>query len=515
LSDSEYQELLRLREENKELKKQLQEIISANKDLQEKLDIIIAHMKKRNRKDFGQKSEKYNPRPALTVAPEILAETIALPSEETGKKKIRRPKHILTQNVETKIVEHKVKPEDIPCSLCSTDRTCIGSEITYQLERYSQSLKQLQHVQEVLACPKCKNNVIVAEKPCPPIPKGTAGPGLLAHTIVSKYADFSPLYRLERIYKREGATIPRSTLSDWILASSFTLTPLVDLMKKKLLLSKVVKTDDSPVKVQDREHKKKMRKGKMSVYIGDNKHPYNIFDFSPDQSFERNRKFLENFKGFVQADAAKGFDALFQDGSKIEIGCNAHARRGPFDCLELYPKQVDALLNIYGKIYDVEEEAKNKTAAEKLALRQTKAKPLFNELKEKLAEINKELTPNDPFAKAIAYTLRHWTALTRYLDDPDFDIDNNESERAIKDFVLGRKNYLFVGSDAGGTAAAVHLSLVVSSKRNNIDPLAYLTDVLTKINSLKTSQLEQLLPDNWAKAKAKEKSNQPANSRSP
>lgn len=507
LSDSEYQELLRLREENKELKKQLQKIITTNStlssqiaELQEKLNILLAHMKKRNRKDFGQKSEKHNPRPAPPVMSQPVPNT-------ADKKNSPRHKHILAQNVETIPVKHEVASENIPCPDCLTPRVRLSDQISYQLERFSHSIKQLQHLQEILSCPKCKNNITVAEKPCPPIPKGLAGPGLLAHTIVSKFADFTPLFRLERIYKREGATIPRSTLSDWILVSSLTLSPLVDLMKKNLLLSKVVKTDDSPLKIQDKEHSKKMRRGKMTVYIGDNNHPYNIFDFSADQSFARNKKFLENFTGFVQADAANGFDALFDDGSKVEVGCNSHARRGLFDCLPLYPKQVDVLLNIYSKIYDVEEEAKNKSASQRLALRQNKAKPLFEELKVKLQQAKKDLTPKDPFALAIAYSLKHWTALTRYLDDPDLDICNNASERAIKEFVLGRKNFLFVGSNAGGKAAAIHLSLVVSAKRNNIDPLVYLTDVLTKINTLKTSQLEQLLPDNWANAKAQEKLN--------
>ena len=241
-----------------------------------------------------------------------------------------------------------------------------------------------------------------------------------------------------------------------------------------------------------------MRKGKMSVYLGDKHHKSTVFDFSPNKSFARNKEFLKDFKGYVQADAANGFDALFEDGSKIELGCNAHARRRFFECLTVETEICNEILNIYGELYGIEKDIKNKTPEERLLARQTKSQPLMNTLHLKLVALKDTLNPTNPLMEAVNYALNHWLALTRFLDDPDFDIDNNHSEQAIKSFVLMRKNSLFVGSDAGGMAAATHLSFIASCKRNNINPVDYLTDVFTRINSMKTSELDQLLPHRWA-----------------
>jgi transposase len=519
MPDPEYEELLKLRQERntniaeiQRLTKLLQEALDGNAelkkqltDLQGKLDIILVHIKKRNRRDYGEKTERHNPRPAASaVADEIKDKAKELLDTAADSGDSPRTKHILNlnKNLPAEPVPHKVDADHRLCPNCAVDTVFIGNEVTYQLDRISQSLKRLQHEQEVRACPKCKQYIVTADKPCPPIPKGLPGPGLLAHTIVSKYADFTPLYRLERIYRREGAVIPRSTLCDWILASSLTVTPLYDLLKARVLSSKVIQTDDTHVKIQDRKLKKKMRKGKMTPYLGDTKNPYIVFDFSADQSFERNKLFLQDFRGFVQADAANGFDALFDDGTKIEVGCNTHSRRRYFECLPIHTDTCLEILDIYNKLYAVEDKVRNMSPEDRLDQRKTVSAPLFAKLKKKLLKLQLTLTPKDPLMGAINYTLNHWVALTRFLKDPDLSICNNASERAVKQFVLARKNFLFAGSDAGGSAAAVHLSLVVSAKRNGIDPLAYMTDVLTRINSLKTSELEQLLPDNWAKIHA-------------
>jgi transposase len=510
MSDPERKELLRLRKENQKaltdnqrLAQLLQEALQGNTklqqqlaNLQDKLDILLTHIKTRNKRDFGRKTEKHNPRPApSTVAKKIKDNT------ESDNSQSAHAKHILDLNKDlpTTSASYAVDPNHIQCPHCTIDTVPIGNEITYQLDRISQSLKRVQHEQEVRACPKCKRHVVTAEKPCPPIPKGLPGAGLLAHTIVSKFGDFTPLYRLEQIYKREGATVPRSTLSDWILASSLTVHALYERLKSKVLSSKVIQTDDTEIKIQDRKIEKKIRKGKMTVYLGDAKNPFTVFDFSANQSFERNKLFLKDFSGFVQADAATGFNALFADSSKIEVGCNTHSRRRYFECSHLHTDICLEVLDIYNKVYKVEDEIKGKTPEKRLAERQTTSKPLFDKLKVRLLELRPTIRPKDPLMDAIKYTLAHWVALTRFLDDPDFNICNNASERAIKQFVLARKNFLFAGSDDGGRAAAIHLSLVVSAKQNGIDPLAYMTDVLTRINSLKTSELDQLLPDRWLK----------------
>jgi transposase len=503
---SEDSENTRLRKENARLQKsldrmekQLQEANDANKelralmkDLQEKLDILIVQFKKRNRKDFGSKTERHNPRPAL--ADELSPLTA---KEKSTPKPRNHIKHILSQNLPPEIVPHTVKPEDATCPHCIVDTVFVGTEVTHQLERLTQTLKHLQHEQEVRACPKCRKYIVTAEKPCSPIPGSYAGPGLLADVCVNKLADGLPNYRQEKRYKRESATIPRSTQSDWMLAASFTVEPLYDLVTRRLLLSRVIQTDDSELKVQDRKHKRKMRKGKMTVYRGDENHRFVAFDFSPDQTFARNVAFLEQFVGIVQADAAKGFDKLYEDGTKVEAGCNAHSRRKYYEALVIDPQSCNPILDIYHELYDIEAEIKTRSPAEKLAERRARSKPLVGQLHALVLSLSEKLNPKHPVMRAVLYTLTHWQALTRFLEDPAINIDNNAAEREIKDFVIDRKNFLFAGSDAGGKSIAILLTLIASAKRNKIDPRAYLTDVFTRINSMKTSELEQLLPDRW------------------
>jgi hypothetical protein len=212
---------------------------------------------------------------------------------------------------------------------------------------------------------------------------------------------------------------------------------------------------------------------------------------------------FEEYEGYVQADAATGFDALFTDGRRIEIGCNAHARRKFFECPNNNTKAQE-ILQIYHDIYVVEALAKegNLPPDKLLQWRQETSKPLFEQLKNKHLAIRLSELPKSNIALASQYSLQHWDALTRYLDDPDFEIDNNHSERAIKDFVLARKNFLFLGSQSGGNAAAICLSILASAKRNAIEPWHCLEDVFSRINSVRTNQLDQFLPDIWLKSQS-------------
>ena len=515
MSDSDWQELQQLRTEypaalaeNKRLQDLVEQLTQQSKesaktneelrklltDLQAKLDTLIVQQKKRNRRDYGKKTERYNPRPAL------LQTESGATTRSVRQKDIARLAQI--ENLPAEDVRYAVTAEDRFCQNCQVNKIMIGEEVTYQLERIISTMKRLRHIQEVFACPKCKSKVAVAPKPEPPFPKSMAAPGLLSHVIVSKFADFSPLYRLERIYRREGAPIPRSTLCDWILAASFTLEPLFHLLKVRVLKSKIVGTDDTEVKVQDRNIDKNIRKGKMTAYLGDVNNPYSIFDFSANQSFDRNKKMFEGFNGFVQADAAPGLDAIFEEGNCIEVGCNAHARRKFFECLQIAPAKVEEILKIYRDIYEVEGNARenNLPPDELLKVRQEKSKPLFKRLRTRLLDMQSNELPKSPMAGAIGYTINHWIALTRHLDDPDLAIDNNATERTIKDFVLARKNFLFVGSEAGGKAAAICLSILASAKRNGVEPWAYLKDIFSRINSVRTSQLDQFLPNVWLEA---------------
>jgi hypothetical protein len=245
-----------------------------------------------------------------------------------------------------------------------------------------------------------------------------------------------------------------------------------------------------------------MRKGKMTPYIGDKNHPYIVFDFSPDQSFNRNKTFFADYSGMVQADAAPGFDAFFKDGSKIEVGCSAHSRRKYWEYLLTCPDDPDCMtvLDIYRDLYLIEDATAKKSPGERLAMRRRKSKPLVKKLRKVLMALQNKFPPTNGLMEAVHYTLNHWLALTRFLKDGDLDIDNNACERAIKAFVLTRKNFLFAGSDEGGRAAAILLSFIATCDMQGINAIEYLSDVFSRINNMKVSELPSLLPNRWAQA---------------
>ena len=506
------------------LQRQLHEALEGNSELKQqltefqgKLDDLLFQIKNLNRQNHGPTTEHHNPRQGTSSNLGDDGDDTAWESSDrdvtkrlkekatTEKRPRNHKKHINEQKLPVQEAPHAVEPEARFCPHCQIETEFMTYLETSQIERVVNSLVRLKHMQEVRFCPKCKGYVVTAEKPCPPFPGSYAGPCLLSGVIVDKFADALPNYRQTKRFRRENAIIPRSTQCDWVIAASFTIEPLYELLKREVLSSKVTQTDDTWVKVQDRRLKGKMRKGKITSYMGDRHHPLNFFDYSPNLSFDKNKETLKNFKGFVQADAANGFDALFEEGSgRIELGCSAHSRRKYWQCAqdEAYEMICAEILDIYRELYKIEKEIRDQDSEQRLSARQDKSKPLTDKLHEKLLGLKDSLNPTNPLMKAIAYTLNHWDALVRFLDDPDFEIDNNACERAIKSWVLVRKNILFVGSDAGGKAAAIHLSFISSCNRLGIDPLEYLTDVYTRINSMKTSELDQLLPDRWARIRA-------------
>lgn len=510
MGEPDYKELyLELQKENHRMAQMLEDALAGNKDLQEqmkqlqsKLDRVLEQLKKKNKKEHGSKNERHNPRPASeankTKSP-LPPEPPPTDEECAGNPSLEEL--VKAGKLDADPVNHNVDPFTAICPECQVETDYFSTQVTWQLEHLIGSLRVLKHLQEVRSCNRCKQYVATAEKPVAPIPGSYAAPGLLSFVIVSKFLDGLPLYRIRKILQRDGAAIPRSTLSDWVLSAAFTLEPLYDTLKRELFKSKIVKTDDSPFKVQDRKLKGRTRKAKVTTYVGDKNHPAVVFDFSPDQSFKKNNEFLQDYVGLVQADGHGGFDALFlgDEPTKIELGCHVHSRRNYFECPDCAINAVEEILDIYSELYQIEDRIAKLSAAQKLAWRRRCSKPLIKRLYSKLIEIrNLNLPPKDPVRDAAEYTLKNWLALTRFLKDADIDLDNNESERAIKDFVLMRKNSLFAGSDEAGKAAAIHLSIVASAKRSGINPIAYLTDVFARINSLKTSELEQLLPWRWA-----------------
>lgn len=409
-------------------------------------------------------------------------------------------------------LEHPIDPHELTCPCCDQPRVRIGEEVSEQLDYTPASLFVIQHVRPKFACPRCGasggGGVATADKPDAGqvIDKGLPGPGLVAHVITSKYADHQPLYRLEGMLARHGVEIARSTMCGWMKASAELLTPLVKLMAARIRGSKVIHTDDTPVPVQEKG-RGKTKEGRLWVYLGDPRHPYIVFDYTPSRNRDGPRNWLKDFEGYLQADAFGGYDGIYASQEVVEVACWSHARRKFYDARSSDPARSHHVLAVIRLLYDVEREAKELDVEQRLALRQERSCPLLDELHPWL---QRELLPGagvlpkSPMGQAIGYAINQWEALKVYTTDGDLAIDNNAAERAVRPVTVGRKNYLFFGSDAGGRTAAMLYSLTASAKRHGIDPFVYLRDVLATIGSTPVSELDQFLPDRWRDQQLKE-----------
>lgn len=350
--------------------------------------------------------------------------------------------------------------------------------------------------------------VISALKPEMPIAKGLPGPGLLAHLIVSKYEDHLPLYRLERIYERQGVFLPRSTTCDWLAACGQLLRPLYELMIAVVLQSRVIHTDDTPVKIND-PPPGATDLGRFWTYLGDAAHSLNVFDFTPNHKRDGPQRFLKNFQGYLQADAFAGYDGLYlpnpRDGLVriIEVACNAHARRKFYEARTSDAARSHQALAYYAQLYEIERQAAKLGFGEeqRRQMRQDLAVPILDKFRTWLDGQRADVLPKSPMGEAFTYALNQWEALRRYTEQGFLAIDNNVAEREMKRIAIGRKNWLFVGSVAGGKTAAVLMSFTSTCKRLSIDPWAYLQDVLTRLPTTPATQLADLLPHRWQAAR--------------
>ena len=347
--------------------------------------------------------------------------------------------------------------------------------------------------------------VIAAPKPAMPIAKGLPGPGLLAHLIVSKYSDHLPLHRLERVYERQGFFLHRSTLSDWLGACADLLRPLYDLMVRVVLQSRVIHTDDTPVKLQELVTHR-LSTARLWAYLGDAAHPYNVFDFTVNHKRDGPQRFLANYRGYLQADAFSGYDGLYLPDPRtaqariIEVACNAHARRKFYESRGSDTLRSHQALAYYRQLYELERQAKDFSDAQRLQMRQDLAVPVLGQLHKWMEAQRPEVLPKSPMGEAIGYALNNWAALVRYTEAGFLAIDNNAAEREMKRIAIGRKNWLTVGSPRGGQTAAMHFSFMSTCQKLGVEPWRYLRDVLERLPSHPPERLGELLPDVWARA---------------
>ena len=327
----------------------------------------------------------------------------------------------------------------------------------------------------------------------------TAAAGMLSYISVSKYCDHLPLYRLEQILGRQGAEISSSTMCGWLAIASDMLRGIYELMQSNLLQSKVIKTDDTPVKVLDRKTKKKIRIGRIWVYIGDKDHPYILFHYTKGRGRAGPKEFLKGFKRYLQGDCFSGNEAICAENGAALVACNAHARRYFAKALLNYKKKSEEALRFFQKLFKIEEDAKELgiTGEGLRLMREQESKPLLEDFKKWLEIEHQIALPKSSFGKAVSYCLNNWEALTAYLADGDLCIDNNEAERQMKGVATGRKAWLFFGSDDGGERAEVLMSVIATCKMHGIDPWAYLNDVIETMTMNPLADLRNLLPTNW------------------
>ena len=316
--------------------------------------------------------------------------------------------------------------------------------------------------------------------------------------VVSKFADHLPLYRLEDILTRHGVHLSRSTLCDWVRDAAVVLEPLAALQRDLVLLSPVIWTDDTPVTVLGGDEPGSTT-GRFWAYIGDDEHPYTVYDFTMSRSRDGPAAFLRDYKGFLQADAYGGYDGIFlaSDGGIVEVACWAHARRKFYDARSNAPREANEILEWIRQLYDIEDRALGRSAEERLALRQRESVPILNRIEAKLDELTGQALPKSALGKAVTYARNQWTALRRYTSDGRLTIDNNVSERTLRLQAIGRNNWQFVGSAGAGSRAAVLFTILAGAKRHHLEPWAYVRDVLLRLSAGETD-LESLLPDRWA-----------------
>jgi transposase len=474
----------------------------------EHLKLLIAKLR---RMQFGRKSEKLERQieqlelkledlqseKGLTAnAHEFAAE--ASPNFRASAKPARQP---LPEHLPREVKTY-VSGEET-CSECGGRLRKLGEDVSEILEYVPARFKVIRYVRPKLSCAGCER-IVQAAAPSRPIERGLAGPGLLAHVLVSKYCDHQPLYRQAEMYAREGVELERSTLADWVGGTSRLLQPLVEALSRHVLAANKLHADDTPVPVLAPGNGK-TKTGRLWSYVRDDRPagdsgPAAVwFAYSSDRKGEHPRQHLRGFRGTLQADAYAGFHHLYEGGLIQEAACWAHVRRKFYELhlAHASPIAAEAMKRI-AELYAIEGEIRGRPPDERLALRNSRTRPLLESLDQWLQSTLAAVSRKSEIAAAIRYARSRWRALVRYCEDGRIEIDNNAAERALRAVALGRKNYLFAGSDAGGERAAAIYSLIGTAKLNGLDPEAYLREVLQRIADHPINRIEELLPWNIA-----------------
>lgn len=418
--------------------------------------------------------------------------------QESSRSRGRRP---LAPHLKRHRIEHDLSAEEKHCADCRQDLHLLGEETS---ERYEYIPAQFLVIEDVCKKYACACTIKTATKPPQPIAKSSAGASLLAQVIVGKIADHMPLHRQGKIFSRLGVDIADQTMGGWMRQSAELLGPLYERLKTFVLSSKVAGTDDTPVRVLDKSLPGNSRTGRFWPYVGDRDHPGVVFDYTPTRERAGPEKFLAEYHGYLQADAYVAYDSFFTDPERglVEVACWAHTRRHFHQALDNDSARMGAVLAYIAQLYALEKTARRGgiLGDDLRLLRQQGAAPVLRELHQYLLNIRDEVLPKSPAGQAVSYALKNWQALLRYLEDGGLSIDNNHTERSLRGIAVGRRNWLFVGSDRGGQTMAILRSFVGSCEMAKVDPFAWFQDVLSRIGEQSMQALDELLPHRWVKA---------------
>lgn len=462
-------------------------------------------------------AEAQEPKPAKTPE-EQLVEELASPARPRRKPTGRRR---MPEDMPREVIRHELSAQECSCPGCGTQRVEFAVESSFQLEHVPASWKAIEHQRVKYKCPCCQEHVAIAPKPPQPIEKGLPGPGLCAYVTLSKFGDHMPLYREEDLFSRTGHLIRRSTICGWLGALATLARPLYHRMKYLVLQSKVIHTDDTKIKML---RPLKCAEAKFWPYLGDWEHPYVVYDFTIDRSRAGPQNFLSGYQGYLQADAYAGYDCVLGPGKAKEVACWIHTRRYWYELQDYDMARANVALGYIARLTQIESELRVRYPLENrqgrrnfdaiAAARQKLSTPIMLEFGKWQSELfaSRKVLPKSLTAKALGYTMNQWKALCRYVEQGYLSMDNNSAERAVKTQAIGRKNYLFVGSEEAGRNAGIFYTLVGSAKRNGVEPYAWLKDLYqslpnyldseafkqSKEDGLVTSEeLDHLLPERW------------------
>ena len=520
------------------LKQLIVQLLEELQKARERLERLEHHMHLLLKRLYGRTSEKFDPRQGVLFDPQTGGEETANRPASPPVADASPASPPVSQNRHRHgrgRIPHQIEREEVIHDLTEAEKALLGGaenlvelppETSEQLDWRPSTLFVVVHVRKKYARKEqlpesgltlAEQNVVVAAKPPEAIPGALAGPGLLAQVIVSKGADHLPLHRLEGIFQRQGVRISRQTMDGWWLGTAEFLRPLYDVAVRVVLASHVIHTDDTFVKIRDAWRKLK-HTGYFWPYVGDARHPLTVFDYTTNHKRDGPAAFLKEYRGYLQADAFNGYDGIYLEsgGRIIEVGCWAHARRKFYDARRLDVARMETALAWIAKLYAVEKDLRQRCQGEWQPLsleeravriaaeRQERSRPLLESFRAWLEAEAPKVLPKSAVRQAMEYALGNWAALCRYTEDGWLDIDNNEGENAVRGLCIGRRNWLFCGSERGGRAAAVHFSLLASCKRHGLDPWLYYRDVLTRLPAMlpgaSPEDLLSLLPHRWRPA---------------